>query len=339
MGRIILHIGMHKTGSSSIQESLSRNLRDPRFRYIRMHQGPNHTGPLKMIFLNDPKSHDKFLKRGLTESDIETKSRTFEKRLRDQLSADSIISILSAEGLLWFKVEELERLYGLLKEYSTEVECFAYVRPSKSLMESRFVQRVKGGQGGFDFTDCFPDYTTIKKFDTVFGINNVRLKLFEPRSMVGNDAVLDFCSEHDIDFFKDNVIRTNEALSLPALSILYCYRKFGPQDEVGADAIQENKRLNDWLSEIPGPKFRLHSSIYLKEYEKNKDNVDWIEERLGCQFNEDIYVHDSHAVCNEQDLLAFGESAISLLNQNLPGMPVLDTRGVRPKILPTPFTC
>ena len=59
MAGCILHFGMHKTGSSSIQESLVRELDDPGFHYCALDDTGtgNASGPLLRAFLTDPQSH------------------------------------------------------------------------------------------------------------------------------------------------------------------------------------------------------------------------------------------------------------------------------------------
>ena len=49
MKRLIVHIGIHKTGTSSIQDSLALNLDDPGFEYISL-GAPNGSLALSRAF-------------------------------------------------------------------------------------------------------------------------------------------------------------------------------------------------------------------------------------------------------------------------------------------------
>ena len=53
MKRCIIHIGMHKTGSTSIQRSL-QGYRDDRFQYARLGKTANHSLAMYSLFAADP---------------------------------------------------------------------------------------------------------------------------------------------------------------------------------------------------------------------------------------------------------------------------------------------
>ena len=63
-------------------------------------------------------------------------------------------------------------------------------------MESAFQQLVKYHNfNTFNFSIVYPHYKKkIHKFDKVFGIENVNLWKFDPKSFPNNDIILDFCS-------------------------------------------------------------------------------------------------------------------------------------------------
>ena len=54
MERCILHVGMPKTGTSSIQETLYHGLKDPRFRYISLERGRTATNRALTVLFADP---------------------------------------------------------------------------------------------------------------------------------------------------------------------------------------------------------------------------------------------------------------------------------------------
>src|SRR5262245_53333899 len=97
--RVILHFGMHKTASTSIQASLQQNLSDPRFYYAQLSGAParpgqpapsNHSGHLRMLFMEDPLHHHINRKRGRTADAVE--------RLRDVYRRDLEREIAKAQG-------------------------------------------------------------------------------------------------------------------------------------------------------------------------------------------------------------------------------------------------
>jgi hypothetical protein len=129
-------------------------------------------------------------------------------------------------------------------------------------------------------------------------------------------VVRDFCARLGIDLPAAAIRRTNEALSLPALRFLYTYRKFGPAFGSGDKARQENARLVHRLQTLPGPRFRLHHDLVDPLMESNRDELQWMDERVaGIMFTESVYSEDT--VRGEADLLRHDEDSLRWLARQL----------------------
>jgi len=311
--RIIVHIGMHKTGSSSIQQTLHTGLADPAFEYADLDK-PNHSQGVYSLFCDSPETYHAHRKRGWGEEEIEQfNAATRERVLQGFKGCKAPTVVISGEGICHLEKAELIQFRDFLADYFTEIEVVGYVRPPGSFMESMFQQRVKGSLNRLNAKSLYPKYQKkLGKFDMVFGPQNVHLWKFDPKSFPSGDVVLDFCCRLGIDMHPRAVRRVNEALSKEALSVLFAYRKFGPGYGVGPDAIPDNHRLAMALRAITGGKIRLAPDVVRRVLDTKREDIQWMEERLGESLAESLQESDDD-VRSEADLLCIHPSTVEAL--------------------------
>ena len=311
---------MHKTGSSSIQRSLAERLDDPGFRYVTTGVA-NSSGGIAIGFLHDPATYQGSRKTGMSDSQLEQRRQIIRQRLSAQLRRDGTpgaTALLSAEYISAMKAGDFSNLCDFFAAHGYAVTAVGYIRSPKSYMESAFQQRVQGGFNAFEIPRVYPYYRNhFEKFDAVLGRQRVRFWYFDPSSFTGNCVVQDFCRRLGITFHPENVVRTNEGLSRSAVSLLYAYRRFGPEFGVGPTVIRENLLLSQQVAQLRGPKLRFHSSLVAPVLEEQRDDVAWMEERLGTSISEDLTRDDDGAIRSEQELLVFVPEALQWLAQQL----------------------
>jgi hypothetical protein len=301
----IVHFGMHKTGSSSIQQSLYRNLVDTQFRYIDLGSA-NASKPLSTAFMTDPARYHAHLKRGTSASKLLQLKHGILGQLQTELKqAGPRQAIISGEDIRFLSITELQDLYTMLRcDGRRRVQAVGYIRAPKGFAESAFQQRIKVGLNRMtNLSRLIPDYTEFQKFDQVFGRENISFWKFDPISFVAGDVVLDFCARLGIQFPQEKTLRVNEGLSLPALKLLYAYRKFGPGYGVGPNVISENKKLIQEISILKGIKLRFHSSFIRSILDSKREDIAWMEQRMGASLDEDLTKDDDIGISCEEDLL------------------------------------
>jgi hypothetical protein len=316
---LVVHFGMHKTGTSSIQESLFRRLADKRFYYVNFGI-PNASNGVTMCFRTDLERYGPLRKTGVTAEKLASRRAEALRRLSSEIEASAgRAAVISGEHIGKLSDAELRDMRKFLVERGRRTLLpIAYVRRPKEYMESAFQQRVRGGLGRLNAERLFPEYRQrFAKFDTVFGRDNVRLSVFDPGRFPGGCVVRDFCARVGIEFSAEEVIRVNEALSLPALSLLFAYHRFGPGFGVGPRVLQENRLLVERLRQLPGPKPRLHSALVAPVIERRRDEIEWMEARLEASLGEELAAHDEGAVRSEADLLKFSAESLHWLAQQL----------------------
>lgn len=303
MKRCWLHIGMPKTGSTSIQVYLDNQTKGKGWKYISLGGAASTNREMHAMFGTRPEQWYWFAKRGESREKIAARGQKMRQRLAKAIEGTRKENIiLSSESLSMIEKRGIEALHEFLKPMFDEIRVVGYVRPPMGFMTSFFQQRVKAGHGEFSFKSTLPCYKKrFKKFDMVFGKENVILRRFDPASFPGGCIVADFCGLIGIDPpAEGEVKRVNESLSREACGILYAYHKFGPGYGVGKDVIKENNRIIAPLLAMGGKKFKLAKSAIHQHVDEA--DLRWMERRLGGKLREGK-AEDGTEVTGEEDLL------------------------------------
>ena len=304
MAKCVIHIGMHKTGTTSIQHSLV-SLDDATHLYADIHGASNHSVPLLSAFSDSPMRHQINRQRGYDEDSIQNYIRQTRKSLRNSIDkAGARTLLISGEGMSGLNLEETQRMKTFFGRKDVDVEIVAYVRGAAGYMSSAFQQRLKSGNmDGFQAARVFPDYRRrLEKFDQVFGRDKVQLWKFDPPSFPEGSVVRDFCARVGINFDNVHEIRRNDSISRELAGILYRYGHWSRENNrlklVGGDAVA----LTKLLGELPSTKLRLAPSVVRPILEANRDVIAWTEERIGCSLHEELGDDLDSDIASEADL-------------------------------------
>jgi len=305
---IIIHVGMHKTGTTSIQRTLNKHLEDSRFIYVKL-AVPNHSRQIFTLF--EEKNHpsiNKIKNQEIEKVNIKTKNRLIEnfKKSKDKKY------IISGESIRGMSLNALINFKSFLKQYFHKITVVAYIRPPKAYMESAFQQIIKDGTTNFNIETVYPNYRKFKYFFKVFGKENVKLWKFDPEHFPNNSVVLDFCQRLGIDMKLKHIITHNESLSKEALSLLYIYRKFGPTYKKNPISRAENRHLIERLSNIKGHKVKFGPKLIKPILNKYKKDIEWMESILDRPLKEHISL-SKYNIREEKDLLSVSNESIDKL--------------------------
>lgn len=315
MSRCVIHIGMRKTGTSSIQQSLV-GFADDEFVYADINGHPNHGAALYSIVADDPRALVFHQRRNEAAYPLAAYIEDVKAGLALAIEkSEGRTVIFSGEACSYmFKEAELARLRDYLSRWFTQIDVVAYVRSPVGYMESNFQQRIKDAARRLDLEVDYFDYQGhFAMFDDVFGRENVHLWKFDPKSFVGRCVVQDFCSRLGIAFPKDRIVRVNESLSREAVALLFAFRKYGTAWGSTAMNGRENQQLVEQLRKIGGSKFRLSPEAVRPILDRNREDIEWMERRLGESFDEVLGAHESGAIRVESDLEDAGPDAVKEL--------------------------
>jgi hypothetical protein len=321
MTRCIIHIGMHKTGSTSLQRSL-QGFRNDRFIYADLTRDPNHSLAIFSAFSANPARHHLHSTRD--EAGVSAYVRQVRTALeRSASAARGRTLLISGEDIGVLPARDLAPLRDFFRARFDDVMIVGYVRPPAGFITSSFQERVKNGSVASLAIDSFyRNYqASFEKFDDVFGRENVRLWKFDPKVFPEGCVVQDFCARLGIAFPNERIVRMNESLSRQAVAMLYTYRKLGPQ--FGAPRMRGRFAMNlGSLLRDTGGKFRFSPDTLRPVLEKNRADTEWMEARLGEPLQEDLGEHRPGDVRDETDLLrpdpATAAALLSLLGGAAP---------------------
>jgi len=304
----IVHVGMHKTGSSSIQNTL-HNLHPKSCSatgYLKLNS-PNHSGFFMTILSKNPEDYHAHKLNGRSKEEVRKIQARYAKQLESALASFSFKKVVvSAEDLSAPDVtaEMLENLKLALSRHCRRVRVIGYVRPPVGYMQSAFQQRLQGGtQQNFEMRFLWPRYR--KRFETldqVFGKENVDLVPFRSQSLFRGDVVLDIAARAGFDLNERVLVRDNESMSLEAMAILFVFRKF--QNSVGYEGFtSDNNRLIKMLSEIGSGKLVFAKDLVEPVMNSQRDDIEWMNERLGVSI-EDTPRGSERAIGSLEDLFS-----------------------------------
>jgi len=246
----IIHIGMPKTGSSALQESLFSKIHDPSVSYANL-PVPSHSAIIFSMFSSWPENHYYHKGRKSSNEEIEKFNNKNRKRLVDGFRKHhSDIEIISGEDIFHLDENGLRRMKDFLQGFFARILIVGYVRPPKSFMESAFQQLVKYHSiDRFNFKIIYPHYRVkLEKFDKIFHPENVRLWKFDLKSFPDSDITLDFCRRLKIKVDKKHSLRSNDSISIEAISLLFANNKYGKKFDFGGSGIKIQNKLVKMIS-------------------------------------------------------------------------------------------
>jgi hypothetical protein len=296
-------MGMHKTGTTSIQESLN-NFEDDKFVYANLRNHGNHSLPVYSAFADNPGNHH--LHRASQRDDDVIRAyvaQVWTDFDRSFVKARGRTLLISGEDIGVLPDRLLVKLRDFLRSRVDDVRIVGYVRSPAGFVQSAFQQRVKAATvRSFDPEAMYRNYqASFEKFDTVFGRENVDLWKFNPAVFPEGCVVQDFCARLGIQFPKQRIVRLNESLSRQATAALYTYAKFG--EHYGARNITGGAGMRLGLLIGGTDKFRFSPELLRPVVDKYREDIAWMEARLGEPLQEELEQSRPGDVHKEADLL------------------------------------
>jgi hypothetical protein len=276
--RIFLHIGMHKTATTSLQAALN-GFSDGRTRYARLLR-QNHSVDLITLFSGTPERHPSFARFGAAgRKAVAPRRETARDKLQAELNSDEPVLVLSGEAVVDLKASEVAAMRDHFHAYTDDIRCLAYIREPVGFASSAFQQRVKGGQKQFDISA--PRYRDrFEKFIHVFGADQVTLIPFDLPAFRNGCIITDFCDRVGIDATSVPKPYSNEALSAEVTALLLEWNARGLRAKGSPARVAARKAMTEILrTALPG-KLSFAADAVLAA--TDPADCKWVEAAMGA---------------------------------------------------------
>ena len=292
--RVIIHVGMHKTGSSSLQSYLAEHC-DPRFCYAPW-TDPNHSSLFVLLFQKPELvgQHHWYQAQG-------EQFKAQLPRLREEWTAKTEAAIekaaareqdfvFSAEGISDTRYQHArEEMRRFFLRYTSNIQLIGYVRSPLSFARSAFQEMLKSGSMlHLDMKRCWPYYRTrLEPIDELFGKDNVSLRKFSREALHESDIVADFCKAMDMDPPAARPPADNESLSLEATSLLFVHRRFGSEvNHITTSRTSASTVFRNILKQIGSRRFTFGETLWGPVRDAHGEDLRWAENRLGTSLDD-----------------------------------------------------
>jgi len=300
VSEIILHVGLHKTGTSSIQETLFLNennkiLKNHGFLYPK-NWVPNHSIPVYSAFCDNPEKYHANIKLGYNLSEIEEINKNYLIKLEKEIKENKLSKlIISGEDISLLSIKNLYALKEYLKSISkSKIKIIFHVRNSLSLSISTIQEKIKSGEvyksAFLKVNDKIKNIfkNDISKFSQVFGEKSINIFSFEDVikhefGPVGHFlSIVGFENEIIKEF---NIVRSNESISLIGGDMLSFINERASMFVDGK--LNKNRTNGDFLFflKINGIKYDISYNDKLKLLENSQEDVKWLKENWGIDYS------------------------------------------------------
>lgn len=277
--KALIHIGMPKTGSSTIQAFLKINAEalraqglrhdpvNPRFgsQYelaatglVRAGAAMSDAVALRVLGLRDPAAQQAYVD-------------AFEARLQHgQQAWGERVFLGSSEHLhAWLtRPEQITALDTVLRRYFDSVQYLVYLRPQAEMVVSAYSERIRRGET-LSFNDHFNQrlkalnyWKSLRLWAKAVGEARLTPRLLTPDALVGGDLLDDFCAIAGIDRTGlQTPRRMNTSLSAEAIALRRQINRFLPvRNRKGGRAKPYQLALRLLERRLPQPGTRLQLS-------------------------------------------------------------------------------
>ena len=296
--RIILHAGLHKTGTTSIQDNcyrqrellLQEGIMYPSFKF-RHKNIVNHSDCITADVCRHPGGYGAAFRQQVAADPFVLRQAIkpqMDELLREP-QADTLV--LSGEGVADYDDIDSQALLARLQAHTEELRVVAYIRSPQSSLESILQQRVKSGEivDPSDLKSVVRQrYERLRdNFSAQLETFNFHDAIEHPGGIVGHFMALLGVSEDKltgIDFKNANERITREAYKI-MLALNRQYPVY-PLKENSAHGVKRKPFDLHPLTSLPGQPFQIDAFIGSELYDATMKEGALLESELGFRFPE-----------------------------------------------------
>jgi hypothetical protein len=266
--QVIVHVGLPKTGSSSIQRYLAQHREEMRQGGVHYpdFDGEESHSALAVAVRENPELYWRSKRRRHNGLSVPEWIENTMGKLRDCLAGatPSDLLILSSEGLISSEsAVELQRLLGILNEYAAEVRVLAYIRNPVEHYPSAFQQALKMPTGQMDTPSKWMSGHSKRVAALLKALrkDQINLRVFSRSCLIKSDVIEDFrayagkVSEKTLPAQGQEIV-ANSSLSGEACALLMAVRTRMPAPD-DLEYRRLRARIMAFDRDLKRPKLRL----------------------------------------------------------------------------------
>lgn len=287
--KFVVHAGMHKTGSTSIQQAFYQKAGKD-YAYIDV-GNPNFSIPMFLMFEDEAHFQSNIIVKamGRSQEELIEERATLHAQVDAQImNCPSGLMMFSGEDISGYNVRIVERFAAYLRKYSDDLHVFTYVRPPCGYMESAFQERLKRSYVDMSPEKLWPRYMPrFKNMIAGFGRENLTFVPFEKACLASGDVVTDFAFRTGLPCPIGPQRSYNESLTAEAVSLLYHFRKhISPEPQNSQDGFKTELRFIKQIGTIGTTKLRFGKEFLQKGRHKFRDDWEFAKELCGSPLRE-----------------------------------------------------
>jgi hypothetical protein len=277
MKRFILHVGFHKTATSSIQQTLALNLdklQEQGYSYpIFEYDGrkiTNHSIPFYSAYCKEPKKYSMNIVNGYCDK-IDSVNAHYVQQIENVMLIKEDV-IISGEDISVLPAAALQLIRDKILSHGFKLEVYCSVRQPYSFLCSELQERIKSASSTLD-TISVPKITSnVKKLKAVFG-DSIIFSSFESDCQSGN-PVNSFLKRVGINSNGLTLVSNNEGLGNISTRL---YAHLNMTHPVFINGKVNEKGRKRFLNNFDTEKFLLTQD----EYQKIKNELSEESRELG----------------------------------------------------------
>jgi hypothetical protein len=300
---LYLHIGIHKTGTTSIQSTLAA-FDDGSTAYFRI---SNQNAGWDMFTMFSDRRAEHWLNRRYSPAELAARTKRITETAEAMFGGNRKNYVISGELMSqMFKAQEIGAMLAFMRRFFDDIRLIVYVRDPASYMRSVMQQFVKNGPLKFDLDLAYPDYRNrLQPWFDAFPPDRREIVLFDPRRFERGDVVFDFARRVGIAVRDEDVRRVNESLTAEAYAMRFALRTAFDANGTGllgkARILEELRFVNQFGSR----KLELAAGPRDAVISRRADDVAWMEGHLGEAFPAFAPYKDAIAFGSTEDVLDY----------------------------------
>ena len=312
--RLVLHIGLHKTGTSAIQDAFQGYDRDG-YRYADL--GPiNHSYAVRTAFDGPGHHYPLHRREGRSADEVDALRTSCRRAVLTQLDHAAPVLIISGEDISELDPVGLADLVAAIEASGRELEVVVYLRTPVDYASALVVESLKHG----DLPRVAPRppfYPTLRLFMDSVGRDRMTVRDYRPERFPDGDVVKDFAAVIGAAP-PDRSRRVNASLSAEACAVLAAVIEGGLLRGNAADVYRLHRALVPLLEGFGTQRFRLDPAAV--EDDSVGRTCDWLARTF-----------DIHYDCTHRAPVDASDRSIAFDSPDLAALATHLGRSVRPE--------